>query len=311
MNAYDKTPGMRALGQGMGAGLRWRFLLLWIVLSWIPAAVIGWPVWQALGGVFDHAVPAAGWAAQFHWMELDGIFGAMGHSAGALQGATTVAFIFTLLLSPLLTGMAIASGRSAQSPGLGELLHGGLLEYWRMVRIGLWSLIPLGIALIIGSIALNAADRYADTAVLESQARLAVQLAWVVFGIVFVIAHAGVEAGRAQFVAEPGLRSGLRALSRGYRQLLRRPLASFGIYLAASIIGIVVLLALAMLRTRVNASGVGGFIAAFLVTQAMVAVVAWMRASRLIGLGGIAGRRGMAPSASYASVPRPRVASIA
>jgi len=119
---------------------------------------------------------------------------------------------------------------------------------------------------------------------LQSQADAAAQVAIVLLIALLLLAHATVESGRAQFAADPALRSARRALWRGIRMLLRRPFATFGMYVGVSVVGYAVALLIGALRVRTIAVGWSGFIVAMVLTQLITAALAWQRTARLFAL---------------------------
>jgi hypothetical protein len=206
-----------------------------------------------------------------------------------------------LLLSPFLTGMMVSAVRAGRRQSFGELVHGGVGEYWRMFRLLLWALVPFGIALLIGGGASHAADKHAEAAVLQSSAESGRHAASILLLVLLVLAHASVESARAHFAADPNLRSATRALGRGVGMLFRRPLATLGMYLGTSIIGYALVLLLGMWRIRTDAVGIVGVVLAFVLTQLVVAVLAWQRAARLYGLTAVA-QAGSSRRSAYASL---------
>lgn len=290
MIGVKRVTGRRALLAGAGQAMQWRLLLLWVLALLMPTAVVALPVWEGLGAIFDHAVPAAAWARHFNGTELDGFISLLAHP-GVLEGAGLSGGLLALLLSPWLTGMVIASGRADGRLGFAALLAGGLREYGRMLRVLLWAIVPLFVALFVALVALGTAYNHAALAVLEAQAHADYRLAWSVAGAVFVILHLGIDAGRAQFIADAKLRSAWRALLRGYGLVLRRPLASLLVYVGVSAGGYALVLGLILWRTRVVAASVPAFVGAFVLVQAMMLVLAWMRSARLFGLAVVAGRQ--------------------
>ena len=67
-----------------------------------------------------------------------------------------------------------------------------------------------------------------------------------------------------------------------------RPFATLGAYLGPTVPAVIVALALGVLRLHVPPLGVGGFVLAFLCTQALVAVLGWGRFARLLALARVA-----------------------
>lgn len=289
MSNHNKRAGMGAFFGALGAALQWRLLLLWLAVMALPTAIIALPLWKTLGGLLDHSVHAGAWAQQFDAMMMGDTMISIARHGAWMGGASLGAMIVTLLLaSPFLTGMVVTAARQPRSLGFGELVHGGITEYWRMLRLLLWSLVPFAIAVMLAGMVLGMAKKHAEAAVLQSSADNGHLVAMIVTIALVVLAHAMVESARAQFAADPLLRSATRALGRGIGMLLRRPLATLGMYLGVSIIGYVVAFALGMLRVRMDAVGLFGFIAALVVAQLIVAVLAWQRTARVFALAAVA-----------------------
>jgi hypothetical protein len=160
-----------------------------------------------------------------------------------------------------------------------------------MLRMLLWSAIPLGIALAIGGGVIGAMHKSTEHAILASEVDAAGRMGLIIAAIVFVLAHATVEAGRGWLGADRGLRSAIRAWWRGLKLLLRRPLATLLVYLIASIVGYGLALLFAWLRVRVDGVGMGAFALSFLLGQAIVAMLAWGRIARLYGMADLAADR--------------------
>ena len=64
--------------------------------------------------------------------------------------------VLMLLLSPWLAGAAVTASRTPERLGFGELVRGGIAEYGPMLRMLLWSVIPLGVALVVMTAILGA-----------------------------------------------------------------------------------------------------------------------------------------------------------
>jgi hypothetical protein len=108
-------------------------------------------------------------------------------------------------------------------------------------------------------------------------------LAWGVIAVLALFAHATVEAGRGWIAADIGLRSVIRAWWRGLKLVLSRPLASLVVYLGTAIVGYGLALVFAWLRTKTGGAGTGGFVLGLVVTQLLVAMLAYARIARLHG----------------------------
>lgn len=288
MNRTPRRGGLGAALAALKSALQWRLLLLWILATLLPALVVATPLWAALQAQFGHSVHAARIAAgQDVSLLMQGLAKAGEHMdwlTGALGGST----LLMLLLAPWLTGMVVASLRAGRRLGFGELVHGGLSEYWRMLRMMLWSLIPLGIALAIGGGVMGALGSRADDAILAADADAAGRNGLIVAGIVFVLLHATVEAGRGWLGADRTLRSVVKAWWRGVMLLVRRPFATLLVYVVATLVGYGLALLFAWWRVRADGTGAGAFVLSFLLGQAAVAMIAWARIARVTGMASLA-----------------------
>jgi hypothetical protein len=299
MNRTSRRGGLGAAFAALKSALQWRLLLLWIVATLLPVLLVATPVWQTVQAQFGHSLYAADIAAGRNVpLLIQGLMKAGEHLGwlGVSLGATTV---LMLLLSPWLTGMVVASLRAGRRLGFGELVHGGLSEYGRMLRMLLWSVIPLGIAAAIGGGVIGALGKSTEQAILASEVDSASRIGLVVAVVVFVLAHATVEAGRGWLGADTGLRSVVKAWWRGCKLLLKRPLATLLVYLVASLAGYGLALLFAWLRVRVDGVGIGAFVLSFLLGQAIVAMLAWGRIARVYGMADLAADR-MAREATVA-----------
>lgn len=284
------SAGFGTLFSAMAAALQWRLLLLWVLLMLLPATVVALPLWRALAGLLDHSVHADAWARHFDPLMFGDAAFALGGHAAWLGGAAWLGLVLTLLLSPFLDGMAVGSGRAGRSLGFGPLLQNGWIEYGRMFRVMLWSLLPYAVVAMVAGAAMHMADKHADQAVLESQADAASHVAQWALLAVFVLMQAIVESSRAAFIADTGLRSATRALGRGIRQLVRRPLKTLLFYLVVTLVGLALAGVLGIWRIHTIAVD-GGFWLALLISQLTVAALGWMRIARLFALARLAPSR--------------------
>jgi len=284
-----KPGGFRALAEGLAGALQWRLLLLWALGLLLPAVVAALPLWRALSARLDHSPMAGELASRLHLTAMMDVMAPVVRDGGAmLSGGLVAAVLLTLLLSPWLSGMVVTSIRSGQVLNFGHLMQGGLREYGRMFRMLLWSVIPMGIFIALGSLPMGWAEKKGAHAVLQATADNASTLATVVFAVLFLFGHATVEAGRGVIAADPARRSVVKAWWHGLLLVLRRPLATAIVYLGCTFAGVVVALLLGALRTQLNAGTVPGFAGGLIVVQLAVAAMAWARAARLYGLGELA-----------------------
>ncbi|MCX7514699.1 hypothetical protein [Frateuria sp. STR12] len=283
------------------AALQWRLLLLWLVLLLLPTAMAALPLWRALADLLDHSVHAAAWASHFDGLMFGDVMNGLGRGGAWFHGSLMLAAAFAWLLGPFLAGMTVDAGRAGRVLGFGQLLQSGVIEYGRMFRVMLWSLLPYAIAIGLGAVAIGAAHKSAGHAVLQSTADRYQHTALWVLGVLFVLAHAVVESSRAAFIVDAGLRSATRALGRGFMQLLRRPLGTLLSYLVIGAIGYAIALAFGIGRVQTTAVGPGGFLLALLFTELAMLAIGWTRIARMFALAAVgrslAPRRGGLPPA--------------
>jgi hypothetical protein len=271
------------------AAMQWRLLLLWTLLLLLPTAVVSLPLWRSLSGLLDHSVHAPAWAAQFSPLMFGDTLSALRDGSGWLGGVAILSLLLTLLLSPFLNGMLVGGGRANRTLGFCHLLQCGIVEYGRMFRLMLWSVVPYAAVAALAGVALHMADGVGDKAVLQSQADRASHLALFVAGVLFVLAQAMVESGRAPFTADGNPRSATHPSGRGFMQLLRRPFSTLLSYVLISVVGYAVALALGVGRLHTPALGVGGLVLALLLAQLVVLVLGWVRVARVYALAEVAG----------------------
>lgn len=273
---------------------QWRLSLLWLAGLLLPTLVAALPVWRMLSSAFDHSPQAAALARRLDLVAIADLVGMHAGHGAAIASGGIVTLALGLLLSPLLTGAAITAARAPQTLGFAALVAGGVHEYGRLARMLVWAVVPLGLVAALSGAALGAAEEFGAAAVVESEARLATWAALGVSALLFLIAHATLDAGRAVLALDRRRRSAVLAWVHGWRLLRRRPLAAFGTYLGVSAAGLALAGLLAVARINTPPLGVLGFVGALLLTQLAVLALAWMRCARLFGLMALA--RETAPS---------------
>ncbi|MEP7185538.1 MAG: hypothetical protein ABI767_06845 [Rhodanobacter sp.] len=263
--------------------MQWRLLLLWTLLLLLPTALVSLPFWRALSGAIDHSIHAQAWATRFNATMFGDAMAAIKVSSW-INGLAILGMSLTVLMSPFLNGMVIGSGRAGRALGFSHLLQCGIVEYGRMFRVMLWSILPYAIMGGLIGAALHFANHLGDKAVLQSRADSASHIAIFLAVVLFVLAQAIVESARAAFIADAGLRSATRALGRGFMQVLRRPFSTLLSYLLISVIGYAIALALGIVRINTPALGLVGLVLAMLLAQLIVLVIGWVRVARLLAL---------------------------
>ncbi|QOY95753.1 hypothetical protein IM543_07930 [Massilia sp. UMI-21] len=281
-SAAAAVQGRAGLLQAMRPALQWRLMLLWLLALLLPSLVAALPFWRMFGAAFDRSVGAPALARRLDLVAITDVISLHSQHASALAGGGIVALAMTLLLSPLLTGAAITAARAPAPLGFAALAAGGVREYGRLLRMLGWAIVPLGAAAMLGAMVGKVAEQ--PDAVLASTADNAALAAALVTGLLLLLAHATLDAGRAVLALDRRRSSAVLAWAAGLGLLARRPLALFGVYGGISVFGLGLAGALAVARLNVPALGAGSFLAGLLLTQLAVLALAWMRCARLFAL---------------------------
>ena len=290
MNNNDRKLGaFGALVGGLGRAFQWRLLVLWAAGLLLPTLIAVVPINVALSERLDNTVHVKEIAEKFDlaWM-LEVFAPIVKYQSDVITASGIVALAITLLLSPWLTGMVVASIRAGQNLRFGNLLQFGLREYGRMARMLLWAIVPLGIAFGLSAPVSKWAKHQGETAILQSNADNAALIATIVLAVLVLLAHATIENGRAMLAVDPSRRSAVKAWWRGVKLLVQRPIAVLVVYVGTLLAGEGLGIVFGLLRTKVSAASIGGAILGVLVVQLVVAAIAWGRIARLYGLSALA-----------------------
>lgn len=283
------VPIRRILGQALDGAMQWRLWLLWIAASLACALIAALPAWNWLAESLNHSVQARAIAnGEAPTLLLDMLL-SRNAPHGVLGESTMVGTILMLLLSPLLAGATVAAIRSRARLGFGDLLRGAVGEYGPMLRMLLWSAIPLGLALMVMSVILGANESAHEHAIEGSGVATGRTVAFVVGAVLFVLAHASVEAGRGWLATDGRLRSALKAWGRGVKLLFRRPIAVLLAWLMTTLLGLALALLFAWLRQFAGGAGLGGFLLGMLLGCGIAAGLAFGRIARLYAMSALAG----------------------
>lgn len=289
MNMTNRSLRARhAVPRALAGALQWRLLLVWIAATLVCALLAALPVWNWLAGLLNHSMQAQDIASGKAPALLVGALMAREAPLAILAESIWANAILMLLLSPLLAGATVAAARSRVPLGFGDLLRGGIGEYGPMLRLLLWSAIPLGVAAMVLAGAVGANEKMHEHAILAADIDRGRNIALAVGGLLLVLAHAGIEAGRGWLAADARLRSALKAWWRGTKLLCRRPLAVLSAYLVPTVCSLVLALVFVALRQRIGAHGVGGFLLAMLLGCAIAGSLAWGKAARLFAFRALA-----------------------
>lgn len=283
------VPIRRILGQALDGAMQWRLWLLWIGASLGCALIAALPAWNWLAASLNNSVHAPAIASGKAPVLLLDMVMSRNAPLGVIGESAFIGAILMALLSPLLAGATIAAIRSHTRLGFGELLRGATAEYGPMLRMLVWSVVPLGLALLLMSVIIGANEKAHEHAILASDADTGRNIAFVVGAVLFVLAHASLEAGRGWLATDGRLRSALKAWWRGVRLLCRRPVAVLLAWLVTTLLGLALALLFAFLRQYAGGAGLGGFLVAMLLGCGITAGLAWGRIARLYAMSALAG----------------------
>lgn len=278
------TPGLYR--RCLRRGLRWRVLALWWAALIVPGAIAGAPAYAFLSAHLDHSPAAAhavAWMDGATLIELIRQLGESGASRTLIFGLGAAA-LTVLVASPFVAGAMVASARTDETLPFRSLLAGAGEMYGRMLRLALAGLIPLAVGggLVAGIVKLAVdADGRALTETAAGRIRL---LAAAGAALALFAAHLTVEAGRAQFVADPGQRSALAALWRATRMLFRRPVRALVVGALGTVCGLGLAALLMGIRLTVAQGRPATMALAWLLAQCAQLAIGWGRAVRIEGL---------------------------
>ncbi len=275
--------------QACRQALQWRLLLLWTILLALPTLLLIVPSWLVLGRLLDYSVHAARMAASADVALLGDLISlAIGEKAEVMSLTLILSMLVTLLLSPLMSGMAVTALRAARPPGFAALLQGGAQEYGRMGRLLLLGLLLLGAGLAGFAGLQSLAQKQAESAILHSDTLLTGYGSLAAGFLLLALLHAILDSARADFALDTRRRSAFKALWRGLKSVCRRPLLTLWYYGSITLLAMLLILPLLWLRINVPHAAWPGFLFALLLMQVVVAILAWMRNARLFALAAIA-----------------------
>ena len=274
--------------------LQWRLLLVWTAAMLSPTALLAWPLWAMLAGQLDRSLYAGQWAQQLDAMVLADLAAKLMDNAATIGQAGLTALLLTVLMSPLLNGAIVAAARAPAPLKIVPLLQKGLQDYGRMLRMWIWALVLMGAAGAASGGVFHLVGKYADKAILESDATLVNRMALGITALVFLLIHLTVDAGRAQLAVYPGRTSAVKAWWRACKMLKSQFLRAMAFYGGFTLAGIVLAVVVTALRVALPQLGAVWFIVGVVLTELAVVVLGWMRITRLVALVDMAQTRRLA-----------------
>ncbi len=264
--------------------LQWRLMVLWMVALLLPTLMLIIPLWRGLAAALDHSLYASQWAHQLDAIVIADVLNSLGDSGFAIGQAGVTALLLTLLLSPFLSGTVITAARASTRPGFAELIQGGVREYGRLLRMLLWSALPLGVAAGLGALGMHWAKDFGEKAILESDVQMVGRIALAVMIVLLLLAHLTVDAGRAQFALFRNRTSAIKAWWNGLKTLRQHFWRMLGSYVLLSAVGLGLALVITALRVALPQLGVGWTLIGLALAELAVATVVWMKIARLLAL---------------------------
>jgi hypothetical protein len=280
-----------AIATGLRRATRWRLLLLCVLLTAIPAALATHPLFVLLHTLLARAPRAELLATGMEGSWLPDLAHALGDlpQAHALPQGILAALLVALLFGPALSGAIVAESASERPLRLRELLSAMGSWYGRMLRTAIVAVIPLGLAGAAAGAISKGTGKAVSRMVTESAATSRGHLALTAIGVIAVVAHLTLDAGRARMAARPERRSALLAWLSGTWLVARHPVQSAAIAAAGLALGPVLALGVMAVRERLPAGPTWAIVASVLLAQVAAGVVGWGRAVRVAALTRLAG----------------------
>lgn len=263
---------------------QWRLMLIWLLALLLPTAIAILPFWSSFSEALDHSVHAAELARQLDGIVVLDLMASFVHSSMALRQGGIISMLLLLAMSPFLTGTVITAARASTRLGFSALLQGGLHEYGRLLRMLVWAIVPMGIAFSIGHAGSDWVKHYGEKAILESAVESYQHMATAVLAILLLLAHATLDAGRAQLALYSQRTSAVKAWWRGLKVLRKNASGVLGSYILVTLLGVVLAVTITAVRIALPQLGALWFCIGLVLTQVAVATLVWMRITRLLAL---------------------------
>lgn len=270
------------LRSGARLASQWRLLLLWLLALALPWLLALLPLWRALAAQLDQSLAARVLVERFELPVLAEALMGLGQNGFGASALFSSVLLLALLL-PWLSGSLIAVVRAPLPLGFQALLLGGLREYGRMSRLWLWALCLLGAVAAMGGGLMHWLGEKTALMQLESEGDRWSRSVLLFTGLLFLLAHASLDAARARLALEPQRRSVLKAWRLASRDLWRQPRRLLG-YLLITALGLLVAVLIGLLRAQLAPVGAGSQLLALALGQLLVLALVWMRCVRVFAL---------------------------
>jgi len=282
---------LRLVGTALRRALRWRLLLLVAFASGLPALLGAAPVALFLDSALARAPGGGGLASGLDGALLPDLARRLAErgTAGALVYALLGAAAVALVVSPWLAGAAMAEVTSAERLEGRRLLTAAGALWGRLVRLGLVSLLPLGVAAGLAALLRHRAGQAVERALTETAAVATQRRVRVATLVILFVALLSLDAARAVLAARPRRRSAFLAWTSGTWLMLRRPHAVIPAGLLGSGLALGLAFAFTALRTRLPAGPVPAMLASALLATLAAVSLGLGRSVRLGLLAAVAG----------------------
>ncbi len=254
---------MRAWARGLTPRL---LLFIWLA-ELVPALAAMLPILSLLGPKLAH-LPGGKetFTGDAHWVDLLALI-APGRQA--LSGVFVLSFLLSLLLVPAVSAAIVASLR-------GERLWAAVArDYGRQLRLSCIGALPLLLAAGLAVPAVTAATHFADRALTEHAAHLAMNAALAWAAVLVIVAWAWMDCARAAMVHAVEPTGAWRSFKLGtrifWRHFFSKTWAEAGPLLVALVLTALIL----WLRGKTHA---------LILLQAVPVILAWSRTARVAAI---------------------------
>lgn len=283
MMRSGRNNGWQALWQGSFTSLaHWRVLLLWWLAGLLPALWLTRQVANAAHALFAYHPDAARIIATPDLAALADAVLAHDQVITQLTLRLLPPMLLSTALAPWAAGIAVTSLRAGKPPGFIALCRGGLREYARQLRLYLFFIPPLLLALGLSLLTLAVVDSQTAQVTVYHDILLWRHAAWAFSAVLLTATLGSLQAARAVLAADPAQHSALLATLQGWQLVLRRFPACLIIMLSTLAAGI----ALSFALQSPNLLAAHPLLA---LGSAQIAVLAvgWTRLTRLSALQGL------------------------
>lgn len=255
------------LKAALRASLPWRVVLMWLIGLALLTSLAALPFWRIVAHELDNSIKGSALAHGIHTVAFVDLLARYMQSGIAVNTMTLLGVLLNLALTPFAHGLYVVAYREPTSKSFSALIQGAIKEYWRMFRLQMWSLVPLGLGLgVIGGVS-TGLSKYGEKLIVESDIDLPSAIGYLLAFLVFALLHSSADAARGLITFDHRVNSVIKAWWRSVKIVLSRPIWTIGMYAVVTLFGAAGLLACVAIRLILPTGTAPGFIAGVLLGE--------------------------------------------